>query len=281
MGRTAISWTDLTFNLWWGCVRVSPGCVGCYADMTARRYGHAGLWRRSGPRRFLGEGTWSQPRKWNRDAELAGRVDLVFCSSMADAFEIHPVAEIAEQQELARQRLWQMVDAYPFLIWQLLTKRLDNVADLVPWGDTWPRNVWLGTSVEDQERAYSRLSLLTTYPADIAVRFVSVEPLLEPVQIEPWLAIPRHVGVDWVIVGGESGGKARRFELSWARDIRDQVARSSAAFFFKQTGTQAARELAIKGKGETFEDLPADLRIRQFPRAYADYQDDPRLAMAA
>ena len=90
--RTAIEWTDATFNPWWGCSRVSPACAHCYADTLARRYGHD-LWKDDSPRRFLSEQHWTRPRRWNRHAERRGRRIKVFCASMADVFENHPELE--------------------------------------------------------------------------------------------------------------------------------------------------------------------------------------------
>lgn len=173
-----IEWTDHTFNPWWGCVRVSPACRFCYADSQARRYGHE-VWRKRGPRRMLSDANWAKPLKWNRDAERAGVPAKVFCASMADVFEDHP--DVAEP----RKRLWDVIDATPWLRWQLLTKRPENVASMAPWGNDWPDNVWLGTSVETQRFADQRIPVLLDVPAK--VRFLSCEPLLGPLNIWNWL----------------------------------------------------------------------------------------------
>src|SRR4051794_32825860 len=141
--KTAIEWTDATFNPWWGGVRVSPACAHCYADQQARRYGHGGLWENGGRRRSLSDAHWRQPEQWNERAAGDGVRLKVFCASMADVFEEHP--------ELTRwrDRLWEIVDATPWLHWQLLTKRPENVMHLAPWGERWPENVWIGTSIEN------------------------------------------------------------------------------------------------------------------------------------
>src|SRR5712691_10007482 len=129
--RTAIQWTDATFNPWWGCERVSPACAHCYADTLARRYGHS-LWGSDSPRRFLSEQHWRQPIRWNHLAEERGAPTKVFCASMADVFE--------DRAELRpwRKRLWTLIEQTPMLHWQLLTKRPENVAAMVPWVEEWP-----------------------------------------------------------------------------------------------------------------------------------------------
>jgi protein gp37 len=133
-----IEWCDHTFNPWWGCARVSPGCRFCYAERDARRYGHQ-VWGRHGPRRLLSEANWRLPLRWDRDAERAGVPALVFCASMADVFEDHP--QVVE----SRQRLWRLIEDTPHLRWLLLTKRPENVPAMVPrsWAGAWPEQVWL------------------------------------------------------------------------------------------------------------------------------------------
>lgn len=284
---TGIQWTDHTFNPWWGCSRVSPACRFCYADRDAQRYGFK-VWRRHGPRRMLSEANWQRPLKWNRDAGRAGVPAKVFCASMADVFEGHP--DVTE----ARKRLWGVIEATPWLRWQLLTKRPENVAGMVPWGDSWPSWVWLGTSVENQRFAEERIPVLMDVPAQ--VRFLSCEPLLGPVDLTAWLGQMwkcqacgfmqgQHTGsahcgqcrtrnwplpvlsVDWVIAGGESGPKARPTDIEWLRSLLSQCAYEYVPFFFKQTGQPLARLLGIPGKGGHWDDLPAEFRVREFPLA--------------
>lgn len=114
---TTIEWTDRTFSPWWGCSRVSPACRSCYADMRARRWRGRNLWHRKGPRQLVAESTWRNPLKWNQEAERTGRPLKVFCASMADVFEIHPVGEINAQLDAARARLWSLIEQTPRLIW--------------------------------------------------------------------------------------------------------------------------------------------------------------------
>ena len=221
---TAISWTDHTFNPWWGCVKVSPACDGCYAERDAHRYGFADgggngpeLWGRHADRRGLSDAHWAKPLAWDRAAAEAGRPALVFCASMADVFEAR------DDLDPLRDRLWELIEATPHLIWQLLTKRPEQVLRRVPhrWlqafpqtGFGWPANVWVGTTVENQHYADLRVPRLLEVPAP--VRFLSCEPLLGPVDVD-------LTGIDWVIVGGESGPDARPMHPDWARALRDQV----------------------------------------------------------
>lgn len=287
--ETAIQWTDHTFNAWWGCSRVSPACRFCYADTLAHRYGHE-LWRRSGPRRMLSDANWKKPLKWNRDAERAGKPALVFCCSMADVFERHPVDEVNAQLDSARTRLWALIDETPWLRWQLLTKRIENVAGMVPWRERWPSNVWLGTSVEDQRRADERIPVLLKLPA--TVKFLSCEPLLGPVDLNQprcedhsrievvtddqnrewcgpcaadgftgelsfghWLD-PLNGGISWVIAGGESGPKHRPMDLAWARSLRDQCADTGVPFLFKQVGGRTSKAGGRELDGRTHDEFP-------------------------
>ena len=226
-----IEWTHHTFNPWWGCRKVSPACLHCYAETWARRLGLE-LWGKESSRRFFQDNYWNQPLKWNRDAERAGTRRRVFCASMADVFE--------GRSELSpwRARLWPLIEATPWLDWLLLTKRIHNVARMVPWGTAWPENVWLGTTAENQRWADRRIPILLDLPA--RVRFVSAEPLLGPISLEKWM--PRRKSsrnaprLHWLIAGGESGHGARPTHPEWIRVLRDQCQSSGIAFHFKQWG---------------------------------------------
>ncbi len=226
----------------------------CYAERLAARYGHD-VWGRRGARRTFGASHWAKPLKWNRDAERQGRRLRVFCASMADVFEDHP-ALLDE-----RQRLWTLIAQTPWLDWQLLTKRPENVASLVPWGRIWPFNVWIGVSVENQEWAERRAPLLAEIPA--GVRFLSCEPLLEVVDLSRWLEPSPQI--DWVIVGGESGPRARAMNLAWATSLVAQCRSAGVAVFVKQLGTAWARASGTDSKGGHWEQWPEDLRIREMP----------------
>jgi protein gp37 len=234
--HSPIEWCDHTFNPWWGCTRVSAGCKYCYAAAWAKRYRYD-VWGTQATRRLFGERHWHEPIKWNAKAERLGTRFRVFCASMADVFEEHPDI-IAE-----RQKLWHLIAQTPMLDWLLLTKRPQNMSHMVPtsWQqDGWPPNAWAMTSVEDQQQAEHRIPLLLNVPA--LVRGLSVEPLIGPVDLSPWLA-----AIQWVIVGGESGPHARRMYPDWVRTIRDQCQDFDVAFFFKQWGNLAPVEQSTNG----------------------------------
>lgn len=279
--ETKIQWTHHTFNPWWGCQRVSPGCQHCYAETFDKRVGGK-HWGPTAPRRFFGAKHWNEPLKWARAALKAGERHRVFCASMADVFEDHPALEPERQKLWALIRATVNVEWIPDITedfrigrggldWLLLTKRPENVLRMAPL-DILPL-VWVGTTVEDPERARARLLHLVWIPA--RVRFVSAEPLLAQVDftrvpvVDPdpqngpgaWLnaltghvigpddVLPHHV--DWVIVGGESGPGARPFDLAWARSIRDQCAAAAVPCFVKQLGAVPATEIDVTGQFRT------------------------------
>ena len=222
-----IEWTDHTFNPWWGCTKVSPACDHCYAEAWAKRVG-LDIWSAGSPRRFLSDAYWRQPCRWNTAAEQSGRRARVFCASMADVFEW--------KRGLSpwRERLWRLIEETPSLDWLLLTKRPHLVRRLAPWGDDWPANVWLGTTVENQKWVDKRLPHLAANQAQ--VRFLSCEPLLGEIHLDDWLA-PKEV--HWVIAGGESGPKARPSDPAWFAGVQEQCAIHDTPFHFKQWGDWA------------------------------------------
>jgi protein gp37 len=280
---TTIAWCHHTFNPWWGCSHVSPGCVHCYAEAWAKRTGHP-VWGAHAEPRSFGEKHWQEPLAWNAAAQHTGERRRVFCASMADVFEDHPALP-AE-----RAKLWALIEATPWLDWQLLTKRVENVlgmtAEVWPELGDWPGNVWIGTSVESQEWANKRIPVLLRIPA--RVRFLSCEPLLGRVDLRR-IEAPNGAlidcldggvsdardgvgdaatphSVDWVIAGGESGPHARRMDPGWARSIRDDCAAAGVPYLFKQTGSVLAKEWGLRdAKGEDPGELPTDLRVRQWP----------------
>lgn len=272
MGMTNIEWTSTlmpdgtsipgySFNPWWGCVRVSPACEHCYAETWAKRFGVE--WGVKAERRPASEKVWASPLRWNKAAQKAGVRARVFCASMADVFEDR------RDLDVHRQRLFDIIAITPWLDWQLLTKRPEAVMRLVPeaWNFYgWPKNVWIGTTVEDQRRADERIPHLLAIPA--VVRFLSCEPLLGLVDLSPWMdrmkrlsyrqiglaplgafchhvgcpeeaPCPEHQGINWVIGGGESGNGARPPHPAWARSLRDQCAAAGVPFFWKQWGEWA------------------------------------------
>jgi protein gp37 len=245
-----IEWCDSTFNPWEGCQKVGPGCDNCYAEARNARWngGTAVNWGPGALRRRTSPTNWKKPKLWNRDAaqffELHGRKRRVFCASLADVFDNAVEVEW-------RLDLFKLIEKTPNLDWLLLTKRIGNVPDMLPlsWREGLPPNVWLGISVVTQEEADRDIPKLFDVPAGI--RFLSCEPLLERISFDP---VDLHT-VDWVIVGGESGPKARdNGFLSNARWIRDQCAAAGVPFFGKQGVHKAP--------------LPADLDVKQFPGFY-------------
>jgi protein gp37 len=286
---TGISWTDATFNPWWGCAKVSPACDRCYAENQAARFGTA--WGVDAERRTFGDKHWDAPRHWNRRAEREGRTIRVFCASMADVFDKNAPAG-------ARERLWALIRETPHLTWQVLTKRIGNAKRMLPadWGEGYA-NVQLGSTIATRDEADRDVIKLIETPA--RTRFLSMEPLLEGIDLTDlcdgiaWREVPeehwvpgfdtedsppalrldalrglklqrfgdyeeRCARVDWVIVGGESGRGARAMDPQWARDLRDQCEDASVPFFFKQLGGE------INKRGE-LDDIPEDLHVRQFP----------------
>ncbi len=231
--NSTIEWCDHTFNPWWGCTKLETrdpagsACANCYAAGLARRYGHH-VWGHDAARRFFGATHWDQPLRWDRAAARDGARQRVFCASMADVFE--------DRRDLdsARAQLWRVIERTPNLIWLLLTKRPQHARAYAPWRDTWPTNVWLGTTVEAQRAAEARLHHLSRVPAQ--KRFVSCEPLLGPLDLRRRLA---DGTLDWVIAGGESGAAARQSNPDWFRDLRDQTKAAKRSFFFKQWGVWA------------------------------------------
>lgn len=248
MQNSKIEWCDHTFNPWWGCQRVSPGCEHCYAETLAHRYNfHVWGPPKTTTRRGMSENYWKQPIKWDKAAREAGKRARVFCASMADVFEDHP------QVTDWRMRLWDVIHLTPNLDWLLLTKRPENIARMLPsqWLSRPRHNVWLGTSVENQEYADKRVPELLKAPA--RVRFLSCEPLLGPVEL-PWCSWCGAWGnhdcyevddgspaIHWVICGGESGHGARPMHPDWARSLRNQCQAAGVAYFFKQWGEYAPR----------------------------------------
>jgi protein gp37 len=223
--ETGIAWCDSTFNAWWGCVKVGPECLHCYAETLDAATGgnHWGV--RSLPRK-MSSSNWRNPRVWNREHEAFfdthGRKRRVFCGSMMDWCD-------KNSPEGQRDRLWTLIKETPNLTWQMLTKRSPNIMKYLPsdWGDGY-ENVWLGVSVGNKKHGLKRIEDLRKVPAK--VRFLSIEPLLED------LGQINLNGIHWVIVGGESGEGFRKMDPQWALNIKRQCEEQGVSFFFKQNG---------------------------------------------
>jgi len=300
-----IQWTTHTFNHVRGCTKVSAGCANCYAEtMSGRNPKVLGVWGPNGTRVVASEAQWRLPPKWDKAAALAGERHRVFCASLADVFEDWrgPMCDASgnrlhrgegwvqgtvisrhwysespcddEPEPLltmgwVRFRLFDLIEQTPHLDWLLLTKRPENVAEMVPekWHDGFPRNVWLGASVENRAEV-GRIDVLRRVTA--AVRFLSVEPLLED------LGRLDLSGIDWVIVGGESGRGARPMNVEWARALVAQCRAAGVKVFVKQMGSNPQFQtpdmhgpqlLTLRDrKGGEVDEFPDDLRVREFPR---------------
>lgn len=322
---TAISWTDHTFNAWIGCSKVHAGCLNCYAEADFDKRRHHAKWGPHGTRVLTSSAYWKKPYGWNREAERIGVRKKVFCSSLADVFEDwkgpitdkdgnqlfdvgdhawRPADQINRNafpgfdpsdkdfqltMDDVRRRLFQVIAETPWLDWQLLTKRPENILRM------WPRsgfpdagvpgtlgrlhrieNAWLGTSISDQETAERAITKLLKCRDLSPVLFLSAEPLLGPIDLNPWIVgsgpcmdpaccnnprqsdDPRycvcHFGMsvhrrgvlnaapfDWVIVGGESGPNARPNDIGWTESIIEQCQAAGVACFHKQLGSRSAR----------------------------------------
>jgi protein gp37 len=245
--NSKIEWTDHTFNPWMGCTKVSPACDHCYAEVSTPSRTLGVEWGAGQPRRLTSEANWKEPLRWNAQHEKFfaehGRRQRVFCASLADVFD----NEIDPQW---RVNLFALIEQTPDLDWLLLTKRIGNVTKMVEQGQFFPShwpNVWIGATICNQEEADRDIPKLLQVPA--AVRFLSMEPLLGRVDLYRggWsflnaLRPPSgnklgwDRGLDWVIVGGESGPHARPMHPDWARSLRDQCAAAGVPFLFKQWG---------------------------------------------
>lgn len=246
--NSRIEWTTHTFNPWWGCVKMSPACKHCYAESWAKRVGQ-NIWGKRAARRFFGEKHWLEPKKWNAVSVETGVRARVFCASMADVFEDR------EDLDVWRDKLWSLIEETPALDWLLLTKRPDLVSRFTRWGNDWPANVWIGTTVENQAWAARRLPELAAIPA--AVRFISAEPLLGPLDIRKWSS-----SIDWVITGGESGPKARLSSPSWFRALLNQCMAAEIPFHFKQWGDWAPGQGINLAKARSADAADGTLMLR-------------------
>lgn len=231
--KSGIEWTEKTWNPTTGCTRVSAGCQNCYAYNFTKRLQGTGH-----PRYANGFDLtvhWDQldvPRRWVKPRR-------VFVNSMSDLFHCDVPAEFI-------QRVFETIVACPQHTFQILTKRSDRVAKLV-LALSWPRNLWMGVTVEDCV-SVERISDLASIPA--AVRFVSFEPLLED------LGELDLDDIDWVIVGGETGPRSRPMKTEWVQGIFDQARALDIPFFFKRWGGRRSRSLDREWRGKHWEQYP-------------------------
>lgn len=294
---TRIEWTDVTWNPVTGCTKVSPGCKHCYAETLAERFwatsypkvpdegfGIPGAVNQLRSREFTDvlfhEDRLESPLRWKKPRR-------VFVNSMSDLFH-----ERLPDEDI--DRIFAVMALTPRHTYQILTKRPARMLaymaspprrELIqyagekikpspppihwyhaPRSFPWPLpNVWLGTSVEDQDRADERIPFLLQTPA--AVRWISAEPLLGPINLDSWPdrcwlhtvgsdGAATRAGLDWVVCGGESGPGARPMDPSWARSIRDQCVAAVVPYFFKQWGGQNKKEAGRMLGGRTWDEMP-------------------------
>lgn len=231
--QSSIEWTQATWNPVTGCTKVSPGCKFCYAERMAHRLQAMGQERyRNGFQVTLQDDLVELPLRWKTPR-------VIFVNSMSDLFHRDIPLEFIQRCFATMRKAAQHT-------FQILTKRPERVAEIcdkLPW----PENVWMGTSVENEDYV-SRITALAEVPAK--VRFLSVEPLLGPISNLPL------AGIHWVIVGGESGPGARPMNIEWLREIRDQCVDVKVPFFFKQWGGVNKKRTGRILDGKTWNDMP-------------------------
>lgn len=240
--NSAIEWTEATWNPTTGCDRTSPGCDNCYALTLAKRlkamgvdrYQHDGDPRTSGPGFGLTthDDVLDVPLRWKQPR-------LVFVNSMSDLFH-------EDVPDRFIRSVFEVMSATPRHTYQVLTKRSKRLVRIASDLE-WPANVWMGVSVESARYRF-RIDHLRGVPA--AVRFISAEPLLGP------LGPVDLAEIDWVIAGGESGPRARRMDIAWGRDLRDQCIAAGVDFFFKQWGGRTPKSGGRELDGRTWDDIP-------------------------
>ena len=243
---SGIEWTESTWNPVTGCAKISPGCKHCYAERLAIRLQAMGQPNyRNGFRLTVQPQMLEVPLRWKSP-------QMIFVNSMSDLFHEDVRLEYI-------QRVFAVMRRAHWHCFQVLTKRSDRLAELSSRLE-WAPNIWMGVSVES-DKYRSRIDHLRTTGA--MLKFLSLEPLLGPL---PNLNIR---GIDWVIVGGESGPKARAMDPAWATDLRGQCRRAKVPFFFKQWGGKNKKRAGRVLEGRTWDEMPQRMQSR---RASSDVQ---------
>lgn len=236
--KSSIEWTDATWNPVRGCTKISPGCKHCYAERFAERFrgveGHPfeqGFDLRLVPEKLEEPLRWKTPK-------------TIFVNSMSDLFQDEVPVEYI-------QRVFDVMNRADWHQYQILTKRAERIEELSP-RLRWAPHIWMGVSVESEKYLYRIDHLRRTHAR---VKFLSIEPLLAPLgDIGLW-------GIDWVIVGGESGPGARPMTAEWVTDIRDQCLRANVAFFFKQWGGVQKKKAGRDLEGRTWDEMPELVKL--------------------
>lgn len=300
--NSAIDWTDATVNFWWGCTKVGPGCDHCYAEAWAKRTGRVATYERGVPRVKIA-GAIATIRRLQRTAGAFeakhGRRRRVFIQSMSDFFD-------NEVDPAWRAEAWAEILKADRLDIQLVTKRITNVGKMIfsimGTADAWPRHVGLMVTVVDQSEADRDVPRLLDLKKHFRIPWVglSIEPMLGPIRLGHWIphliqpvdTAPGELEtlwtpwmVDWVIVGGESGSKARPAHPDWFRALRDECLKAGVPFFFKQWGEWTPRPDMVDAGGDSVRRWPDGLWMersgkRHDPKTLDDvvHHQFPRLA---
>lgn len=234
MAQTSIEWTELTWNPVTGCTKISAGCKFCYAEVMTKRLKAMGVEKyQAGFKKVrIHEDALGIPYTWKKSK-------VVFVNSMSDLFHKDVPLEFI-------QKVFQVMKDNGQHVFQVLTKRADRLAEishLLPWA----HNIWMGVSVED-DRVLDRIDFLRQTGSK--VKFLSCEPLIGPL---PNINLN---GIDWVIVGGESGHNPRPMDSEWVLDIQEQCQAAKVAFFFKQWGGKNKKKAGRELNGQTYDEMP-------------------------
>jgi protein gp37 len=243
MAQSSIEWTEMTWNPTTGCNKVSAGCKFCYAEVMSRRLKSMGLDKyKDGFNIRLHEDELKKPYLWKHPK-------FVFVNSMSDLFHENIPIEFI-------QKVFKVMKDNPQHVFQVLTKRAEVLRyyDSESWLE-WAHNIWLGVSVENQKVEY-RIDLLRKTGA--RVKFISCEPLIGPL---PDLKLE---GIDWVIVGGESGRKPRPMNSEWVHEIKDRCHETGVSFFFKQWGGTNKKKAGRELDGRVWGEMPIINEVEQF-----------------
>jgi len=233
MAQSSIEWTEMTWNPVTGCTKISAGCKYCYAEIMAKRLEAMGVEKyKKAFQVTMHEDALHIPYTWKKQK-------VVFVNSMSDMFHKNVPVEFI-------QKVFNVMNENPQHTFQVLTKRADRLLELNSKLN-WTHNIWMGVSVEN-EKVIQRIELLRATNA--RVKFLSCEPLIGPLndlQLE---------NIDWVIVGGESGPKARPMDPEWVVNIMDQCRKAAVPFFFKQWGGTNKKRTGRLLNGRTFDEMP-------------------------
>ena len=232
--KSGIEWTDATWNPVTGCIKVSPGCAHCYAEAITLRFARGGPFLPGKTTIKLHPDRLNLPLSWKTPRPI-------FVNSMSDLFHEEVPLDFISQ-------VFEVMSRASRHTFQILTKRHERLQAVANQLD-WAPNVWIGVSVENQYWTDRRIPALLTIPA--AVRFLSVEPLLKPVNLGAYLD-----GIHWVVVGGESGPRARPVAQEWVQAIRDDCLTADVPFFFKQWGGRTSKAGGRGLDGRTWDEMP-------------------------